>query len=57
VGVAEVVEPDPGKAGVVHDPAERLVERVGMDRVAVAVGEHPLLGVVDADGDELGCLE
>jgi hypothetical protein len=41
----------------VHDPTERLVDGVRMDGVAVAVGEDPLLLVVDADSGELGGLE
>src|SRR5689334_18648620 len=57
VGVAEVVESDGRDAGVVDDPPEGLVDGVRMDRVAVTVGEHPLLAVVDPDRFELCSLE
>ena len=56
VGVPQVVEADGRDAGVVHDPPERLVHSMGVDGLAVAVGEHPpVMG--DADGGELGGLE
>jgi len=53
VGVAQVVEADDRYAGAAGDPLEGLGEGVGVDRLAVAVGEHPC-GVVDADRGELG---
>ena len=43
-------------AGVGGDPLERLGDGVGVDGLAVAVGEHPAV-VVDADGGELGGLQ
>jgi hypothetical protein len=56
MGVAEVVEADRRDLGVVDDAPERFVDGVGMDGSAVAVGEHPLVAVVDADCGELGRL-
>ena len=43
-----------GISGVVDDASEGFVDGVGVYGFAVAVGEHPLLRVVDADGSELG---
>ena len=57
VGVPQVVEPDGRYACPGDDPPERFVDRVGMDDIAVASGEDPLLGTVDGDRGELGGLE
>jgi hypothetical protein len=51
------VEADLGHLRVGDDPLEGLVEGVGVDRVAVAVGEHPALLVDDPNGGELAGLE
>lgn len=56
MGVSQVMKAQRRELGLVHDPCERLVEGVRVDEVAVPVGEHPLLRVVDADGGELGGL-
>jgi hypothetical protein len=54
--VAKVVEADDRDAGLVGDAFGRLGEGVGVDRLAVAVGEHPAVDVVEPDGDEGGVL-
>lgn len=54
--VAQIMEPDGGDAGVRNDPPERFVDGVWVDGSAVACGEDPLLGVLDADRSELAGL-
>ena len=44
VGVSEVVEPDHRKPGVSADAFERLGDRVWVDGMAVAGGEHVVIG-------------
>ena len=57
MGVAQVVEAHGWHAGVAHDPLERFVDGVGVDRVAFAVGEHPAFVIRDAHCCEAGGLE
>ena len=54
MGVAQAVKADGGDLRVLDDASERFVDGVGVYRFGVAVGEHPLLRVVDTDGSELG---
>jgi hypothetical protein len=46
-----------GKTGVADDPPERLVHGVGVEGLALAVGEHPRFLRFDAGRGELGGLE
>lgn len=57
MGMPEIVKPDRRHAGLVDDSPERFVDRMGMHDLAIATGEHPLLGAVDTDRRGLGCLE
>lgn len=56
MGVPEIVVAVGRHARVVDDAAERIVDRVGMYRLAVAVGEHLLVVVGDPDCGEPGGL-
>jgi hypothetical protein len=55
VRVAQIVKSDRRDVGVVHDPTERFVDGVGMDCLAVAVGDRS--GAHSADALCVGISE
>src|SRR5436190_15229450 len=57
MGAAQVVQPDDRDAGAAGDPLERLGQGVGVDGLAVAVGEDPAAIMLETDGGEGGALE
>lgn len=56
VSMAQVMKSKRLDPGVGHDAPERLVDGVGVYRVAVSIGEDPLVTGVDPDRCELGGL-
>jgi hypothetical protein len=46
MGVAQVVEADPGYVGALHDAVEQLAERFRVEEPTPAVEEHPVIGTL-----------